>query len=235
MARSSTRRQKQLERKRAKRAQKRKAIAKHEPQGRAQQIARASSAPILDCIVYGDSEGVVQVLFSRQVERGLVAFAIFLVDAWCLGVKDAFTHFARRQDYEDMAVTPLRERFPARHVSPAWARKFVEGAVEYARSLGLEPHPGYRKAAPIFGDIDPEECHETFEFGHDGRPHFVSGPNDTPERCRRVVQTLRDRLGEDGFKLSAYSPVAELFGALGIDFDDDSFDDDDEWDDDEAV
>ena len=42
----------------------------------------------------------------------------------------------------------------------------------------------------IFGDVDPAACTETFTFGRDGEPFFVSGPNDTAARIRSVELTL---------------------------------------------
>jgi hypothetical protein len=202
MARSSARRQKQLERKRLKRKEKRHTLARRQPSGLSGQIARAASAPVVHCAFCGalsETEGMVQVLVSREFEPGVVAVGIFLVDTWCLGVKDAFARITTRSDYEDNIVVPLSERFPFRHATPACARKFVEGAVAFARDLGFQPNPGYRKAAPIFGNADPDECPETFTFGFRGQPHFFAGPNDTAEKCQRVIQTLRNRLGEGNF------------------------------------
>jgi hypothetical protein len=93
----------------------------------------------------------------------------------------------------------MRGRFTAEDVSPACARKIVEGAVEYARALGLHPHPDYHKTKGIFGDIDAGECPDEFEFGKDGKPFFIAGPNDTPERCRQILRALEQARGPGGY------------------------------------
>jgi hypothetical protein len=36
-------------------------------------------------------------------------------------------------------------------------------------------------------------------FGKDGKPFFMSGPYDTPARCRRIIDTLTRRCGPEGF------------------------------------
>jgi hypothetical protein len=51
----------------------------------------------------------------------------------------------------------------------------------------------------IFGDVDTGACPETFTFGKDGKPFFVSGPNDTPARIRSVSQTLARSQGSGGW------------------------------------
>ena len=40
---------------------------------------------------------------------------------------------------------------------------------------------------------------ETFPFGRDGKPFYVSGPNDSPTRIRRILDTLVKCVGEGGF------------------------------------
>src|SRR5205807_7457937 len=87
----------------------------------------------------------------------------------------------------------------AQNVHPSAARKLVEGAVEYALALGFHPHADYAKARHIFGDIDPAECTEEFEFGKDGKPFFVAGPYDTPNRCRLILNTLERSCGAGGY------------------------------------
>ena len=40
---------------------------------------------------------------------------------------------------------------------------------------------------------------ETFEFGKDGKPLFVAGPHDSPERCHQILMTLEESCGINGF------------------------------------
>ncbi|MFQ5825644.1 MAG: hypothetical protein ACE5JB_16520, partial [bacterium] len=74
-----------------------------------------------------------------------------------------------------------------------------EGAVAYAKDLGFSPHPDYRIANKILGDIDPDVCPMSFEFGKDGKPFFIAGPYDTPKKCKMIMDTLTKRCGQDGF------------------------------------
>lgn len=137
---------------------------------------------------------------NRDAEVG-----VFLLDTYCLGVKNAF--FIRLTEWEythDLLARTFQ--MPPRSISPACARKLVEDAIAYTRSLGLEPHPDYRKGARVLGGIRSEECEETFTFGSKGKPLYVQGPHDSPAFVRHVLRTLTARLGKDGFHYLILGP-----------------------------
>jgi hypothetical protein len=232
MAANQRRRQKQRERKSAKRKSRNKMLARQQPQGISDRLAMAASAPIGDCFA-GDAlweGGLGGVLLSRHLPNGQIAVAVFLVDRYCLGVKDAFGKILTRPEYERMRDR-YNEKWGIVELQPAAARKLVEGAVHYARSLGFSPHPDYRKAAPIFGAIDPDDCDEEFEYGMNGKPHFIAGPYDTPERCYRILSILEHQCGRDGFHFTV--PFLEALpeslqdGVREISYEEDDDEDDD--------
>ncbi len=164
--------------------------------------------------------GPVVVIRPRGGDRVDVGF--FLVDRFCLGVKDAWFDSMELGELESAA----NRMFPDGRVekSGAWGRKFVESAVAYAKELGIAPAADYKKGARVFGGVRAEDCDETFSFGHNGKPLYIQGPNDTPQRAEQVVALLRQKCGEDGFEyiLAVMKPD---------DFDDDWDDDDDDWED----
>jgi hypothetical protein len=137
-------------------------------------------------------------VLSRQTGYGGIAAGFFLLDVFCLGVKDAFVAFMSRNQFH-LKRLDLDRRDPLIDRSPSYARKLVEDAVAYAAALGISAHPDYEASKSIFGNVDAGECHDNFVFGKNGKPHFMGGPNDTPAKCQRIVETLRSRLGENGF------------------------------------
>ena len=200
MAKDSRKRQKKLERRKAKAKAKKRALAREKPRGMAVRLEEAAAAPILDCCttdVLWD-QGMSNVLVSRDLNRS-VAYVVFLLDVYCLGVKDVIMGVVPRSRYDWQVYEKLSHDYRMVKLKPEAARKLVEGAVEYARNLGLSPHPDYRKARVIFGDIDAEACREEFVYGKDGKPYFVAGPYDSPWRSKQIIHTLTDRCGPDGF------------------------------------
>ncbi len=230
MAKDTRRRQKKLERRKAKAKAKKEALARRKSRGMAARFEEAAAeAPILHCCttdVLWD-QGMSPVLISRKLKSGHVAFVIFLLDVYCLGVKDVTLGVGPRSRYDFQVHGKLSDQYRLVRLTPEAARKLVEGAVEYAHNLGLPPHPDYYKARPIFGDIDAESCREEFVYGQDGKPYFVAGPYDSPWRCRQIIHTLTDRCGPDGFHyfmpLEAIGEVPAEGHVLRID-DDTDFD-----------
>lgn len=194
-------RQKKLERRKAKAKAQKKSLAAHDPRNLAVRIERSAAAPILHCCTTSVlwDKGLSNVLVSRLLRTGNVAFVSFLVDVYCLGVKDVLFDVTSRRRYDGQIFGKLFETHRPVNLEPADARKLIEGAVEYARQLGLLPHRDYQRAARIFGDIDSTSSSQEFIYGKDGKPYFISGPHDRPARCRHIVQLLTARCGPDGF------------------------------------
>lgn len=141
--------------------------------------------------------GIGNVVLSRQAGARLIV-SVFLVDVFCLGVKDAFHAVLLERQYIEM-----KRRFPAEQqlvpIHPTCLRKLVEGAVTYAEELGIAPHQDYFKARRIFLDLEPEACPTSFEYGKDGKPFYVAGPYDSTSQSKRIVNLLTKRCGPDGF------------------------------------
>jgi hypothetical protein len=213
MALDPRKRQKKLERKKAK---ERKALAVAKSRGAMDRFARAAAFPILDCFRGEDlwEQGIGWVVVSRRLSNGQIAFAAFLVDVFCLGVKNVIYNVSGPLDYEEKVVGHLNRTSQMKQISPAYACKLIEEAVAYAQRFGIEPHADYRRAHTIFGDVDASSCTEQFTFGKDGKPFFVSGPNDSPEKCRRIVALLQKHAGVNGSDYIIQLSPDELDGGI---------------------
>lgn len=194
-------RQKKLERRAAKRKEKKQLQVREQNVSLAERLTAAVKCPVLHCRINDsfEDEGMGSLLLSRELPGGRVAAASFLVDRYCLGVKDAFGEVLSRAEYDAKYIRRMTSEMPVHSIPPADARKLLEEAVAYAHSLGLPPHADYPKALTLFGLIDPTESKATFEFGKDGKPLFIAGPHDTPERCRAIVGILTENCGPGNF------------------------------------
>src|SRR2546421_11726066 len=146
-------RQKKQERRAAKRKEKRHLQVRQQRAGLPERMSAATKFPILHSRI-GDSlgpEGIGSVLLSRELPGGQVSVAVFLVDPYCLVVKDAFGMILGRASYNDRFVRQYQQKMPMHDVPPADARKLVEEAAAYAHGLGLAPHPDYPRVLPLFG------------------------------------------------------------------------------------
>jgi len=203
MAGDARKHQKKLERRAAKRKAHARDVVRRQNLSFADRLGAADRFPLLHCTVNAaelDRQGIGWVCVSRELPNGSVANALFLVDRYCLGVKNAIAQVLSRFVYEDKVVRKLRAGgMAAQDWDLAAARKLVEDAVAYAAQFGFAPHPDYEQARAIFGSVDPASCTQTFEFGKDGKPFYISGPNDSMVRSRQILKALDQHCGAGGF------------------------------------
>jgi hypothetical protein len=155
------------------------------------QIRVAAKGRTVRCVIPSTlfEIGIGHVVVARALPTGLLGCAFFLVDVFCLGVKDVF--------YREMTERDLRSRLAELDemqdfvdAEPARARKLIRDAAAYAAGLGLSAVPDTPVIEGIFGAVDANDCNEVFTLGKDGKPFFVSGPNDTPARIRAITRAL---------------------------------------------
>jgi len=167
----------------------------------AREWAAAADAPIADVLVPGSlfQNGMGSIWFSRRLADGRYALSMFLIDAYCLGIKNALYAIVEPDNYA-RRLEKLRDAYPDyQREHPAYARKLVEQAAAFARDLGFDPHPDCKMARIIFGGVDAAACPVKFSFGREGKPFFISGPDDTPTVQKRVMRQLERRCGAGGF------------------------------------
>ena len=137
---------------------------------------------------------------SRLKGDGRVEAGFFLLDVFCLGVKDAGSHqFSSIADYQEGLVDRLFPDGNTVRMTPEAARKLAEDAISYARGLGFSPGADYKKASRVFGGTTTANCDEQFIFGQNDKPLYIQGPSDSPARVERILRALEARCGEGGY------------------------------------
>jgi hypothetical protein len=139
--------------------------------------------------------GIVGVLVARRGRHDKVRACGYLVDVYCLGVKNASG--PRTMEMRDLASFS-RTFFAAFDGEPVpapleLAQHLVLGAVEYARGLGFEPHHDFAATAGHLGEWKGPSA---ITFGRDGTPLYVQGPYDNPFA---IIQTLNRTVGSDNY------------------------------------
>lgn len=125
----------------------------------------------------GTAGGLVSVLVARERDRLRASVCGYLVDVYCLGVKDAL---GPRVMARHELRTFVRGFFGAYGSPPLaapleLAQSLVFGAVDYARGLGFEPHRDFEAAR---GHLGAPVAGPSIAFGRNGRPLFVQGERD---------------------------------------------------------
>jgi tetratricopeptide (TPR) repeat protein len=138
-------------------------------------IQRAAEFPVGSCYISRtwQERGLAHVVVLRQVPDGTFVLGAYLVDVFCLGVKNAFS--ARLKNNE---VRPFLEECPEalREIPYEDARSVILGGIGFARQFGFEPDDSWNASQAI---VEPERLfNRRFDFGKDGQPLYVQGPND---------------------------------------------------------
>ena len=131
-------------------------------------------SPIIESYVYKDiwQEGIGTVLIIRRLPNGNMLIANYLVDTWCLGVKDAFVREISRE-----MLKPFLTQQPMEPQSPEYCKALIMGAIEYGKSNGLNPNIDKKSKQMISGiKYSPDDY--SFEFGKNGEPFYMNGPYD---------------------------------------------------------
>jgi hypothetical protein len=139
--------------------------------------------------------GMAQVIVIRK-ESNRYFWCSYLIDYWCLGVKDAMgPKKIDRSTFEEM-LGEISDRFGQefREITLEQAQAVIFGAIDYAAKFGLQPHRDFEKAKVFLGE--PGSDYPSIEFGRDGKPFFVAGPYDN---APAIIARLRTTAGEGNF------------------------------------
>ena len=165
---------------------------------------RVAQSPIQLCAIHGEvvdgavEDGIASIVLARGRSPRFVTAAIFLVDTYCLGIKDVlFTDF--EADELDLLCEGMAATAPLSEVEPAYARKLLHEAAAWGASIGFRPHRDFVAAEQIFGDVSADDCDVAFSFGREGKPLYVPGATETRTQVRQRLAHLLSRFGPEGF------------------------------------
>lgn len=179
---------------------------------------QARSLPIEECVINEDWEdtGMCNIIVARRHKTGNLTLGVYLVDLYCLGVKDAHYKFNIDEDDYDYLKNSYANLESCDYVL---AHNIIYGAIAFAEDYGLKPHKDFAIAQFILEEDDDNVELMELEFGLDGVPFYVKGPNDDAAKISQIKNTLLRTAGEGNFK------VLEDID----DFDLDLVEDDDNW------
>ena len=198
MAISEQQRQKKLAKKKKKRG-----VTVKKPTLSMRKAKPYANFPIHECLIPTNlfASGIGEVLVARRVPDGDIAMSAFVIDVFCLGVKDALftvvSEYTYEHEYKGRMVATGNRDFEKIHQT--CAKKLLDGLVDYANELGFSPHPDYKNAKDIFGDIDASACPVKYTYGKDGKPFYANGPFESPADVEKIIQTLTKKYGVEGF------------------------------------
>ena len=159
---------------------------------------QARSLPIAECWITKDwqNAGMCNVIVARRHKNENVTLGIYLVDLYCLGVKDANYQFN---------VSPADYKHITKHSGGVEACEYVlahniiYGAIAFAEDYGFKPHKDFAIAQYILEEDDENVELIELDFGFEGQPFYTRGPNDDNAKINNIKNTLIRTAGEGNF------------------------------------
>ena len=204
MAIDQKKRQKKLARKKSKRkaviSSKKREFSFGEKISLKKAIIIAKNSPIKDCRIRKDiiSEGIGTVIVSREMPNSRLGIGVFLLDVWCLGVKNTYFSVLSEDEYTDR-IKEISVHETLENIHPSCARKLIEQCVNFSDGLGFIPHKDFKISRQLLTDIDPTVCPIKYTFGKDGKPFYISGPNENLNQSKKIIDSLLQHCGEGNF------------------------------------
>ncbi len=157
----------------------------------ARAIREARSYPLVGCWVQQgwDKGGLAVVVVARRQPDGRLVFGNYLVDRFCLGLKNTFCRAGLpAARFEEDLLPGIISGGPPVGISADLAHEIIYGGIEFAARYGFRPHRDFALCQYV---LDPPEAHPrtgAVEFGRNGRPLYIAGPHDDAAAIVRQLE-----------------------------------------------
>ncbi len=123
--------------------------------------------------------GMGTLILARGATLSNFSVGVFLLDVYCLGIKDVFFRSLDAGDFEAM----IEEHDAIRRlvdINPCDGRALLGDLAAWSRSIGFAPHRDFAAVEQLFGDVSADDSTATFTFGRDGKPFYLPGLSEPP-------------------------------------------------------
>jgi hypothetical protein len=170
----------------------------------------AAATPIQHCLVHESlfESGLGTLVLARGLTPDRLTMGVFLVDVFCLGIKDAMIKTVDGEQFAD-SVDALGAAVPLVPVDPTYARKLLREVATWAAANGFPAYRDFAAVERLVGDVDANACDATFQFGRDGKPFYVPGPFEPSGELHRRLDQLAKRFADDVSEIAAQDRAAQ--------------------------
>lgn len=185
---------------------------------------KARTLPIGKCYIAPpdwQESGMAHVIVSRLRPSGNLVMAAFLVDTFCLGVKDAGYHEnITSSDFEEY-LNNYRKGMGLEEISYNEAHNIIYGAMAFAEEGGIKPAKEFDPAGYILEEDTEDIPLIEYDFGKNGKHFLVVNPD---RKEMPYYHILKKNLGddfefvmpygedveEDEYEEDEYSPLSKI-------------------------
>ncbi|MDR3267777.1 MAG: DUF1186 domain-containing protein [Tannerella sp.] len=133
--------------------------------------SKGRKLPIAECLINEDwkENGMANILIVRQHKSGNYTIGGYLVDTFCLGLKDTFFRFnVPEEEYENIKTGGFFSE-----TSYDELHNIIYGAIGYADDLGICPHKNFEITQYLLAEDTEDVPLIEYEFGYNGKPRLI--------------------------------------------------------------
>lgn len=156
---------------------------------------KARNLPIEVCYISSGIQecGEGHITIVRRHPNDKFSVGIFLVDIFCLGVKDSFCKVRLDKfDYEELMERMASEKL--KEISYEEAHNWIYGAIAFAEEGGIAPHKSFNLSQYILEEDTEDVPLIEYEFGKDGQ-HYLMAMNRL--ELSKYLPILEKNLGDN--------------------------------------
>ena len=168
-------------------------------------ILRSRTFPLYECLISDtwqkEEPGLVQILLARQQPDEDICFGTYLVDKFCLGLKNTFANAGfSRTHYENEVRGRLFHHSNMVECPLELAHQMIYASIDYADQFGFLPNKDFALSQYLL--VPRGELKEPYQitFGKNGKPFYVAGPHDN---AGRILKQLEKNPGPGKFNYFA--------------------------------
>jgi hypothetical protein len=197
---------------------------------------KARNLPVYKCWINDNwkDNKIANIIIARQHTNGNVTFCFYLVDLYCLGVKDTF--YAFNVPIEELEHKMSQYSGVKMEESPyTLVHNIIFSAIEFAEEYGFKPHKNFILTTNYFLEEDTDDIPLMYiECGdEDGKPIYWNTGNDSPAVEKRILAQLEKTAGEGNYNYTLRRDSLDEDEEEDDDYDDFDEEDEDDFDEDE--
>jgi len=177
---------------------------------------RARTLPIGTCYINANwrDSGLAVIFVCRRHINGHITHAAYMVDVFCLGLKESFWTFNQDpldfKDFMEKQQQANSQGVPLMKTDYVLVHNIIYGAIEYAGEFGFFPHKSFETSRFMLEEDDDHIEVIDLEFGYKGKPLYISSPGRPNER-NRVLAQLDKNPGKGNYEFITEADLQEFY------------------------
>ncbi|MDR0793323.1 MAG: hypothetical protein LBE82_08430 [Chitinophagaceae bacterium] len=191
---------------------------------------KSKTLPIYKCFINKEWEEAreANIVITRKHVTGNVTVCVYLVDLYCLGIKDSFFNFnIPYEEFEERFKMDRNRGAFLIETSYELVHNIIYAGIEFAEKYGFQPCKEFTSVTEFFLEEDTDDI-PLMEIAcgneKDGKPLYFNVGNESPDRVRQILGQLERVAGKGNYHYHTQISKPD-------DYDDDDYEEDNDNDD----